>query len=285
MATDTFNFPCWATSDKGPDNLPRGDAGMVFETGPGAFRAPAPMPFTESITYVFSFLARSGWTANGSLLQYIASMGLTGIDFIRLYVIMDAGGDPQLRLVVNDGDATTIRYQIQLGDEDGSNWLSFDKWYQVVLTWDSSGIDWAVNGSLTPKFNVTTNTPGALNMDFDVPRIWLYGGPTSATHNPDLLASGWPSFVAGVGAMRDVTIDLTDSAVMDRIYDSNGDFKNPGENGSLWFGDTYDATVPESYFMDGSARFSDGDGTMAWGSDEGASEWVGHPGGLRKQYE
>jgi hypothetical protein len=79
-------------------------------------------------------------------------------------------------------------------------------------------------------------------------------------------------------------LDFSSSAVRARIWDDDGDFKNPGEDGSLWFGDTYAGNQPEYYFVDGSPIIQNGSETDEWSSSTSIAI-VGVGAGLRKQYE
>ena len=78
-------------------------------------------------------------------------------------------------------------------------------------------------------------------------------------------------------------LDFSDAATKARIWDTNGDFKNPGEDGSLYFSDTYGSVQPEIYLLDGSGRYDNGSVGYVWvGPGSGASDQI--PGGLKKQY-
>ena len=287
MSKDTWNFNCWNTTDSGPGPGDRGILGMIYETGPGAMRSPNAQPFTESMTYIFSFFARTGWTWDDPAIQSIMWMGKgTQITHLHIYAVMDTAANPKVHVIVKNGSSGTVRYQIELGDEDGASWLSFDKWYQMAIAFDENGIKWAVNGTNKPKRTITTNSSGSLEMDNGSEIIWLYGGPTPiGGNNPVSVQSNWPSLVIGPAAFTTTKLDLNSATVRNRIWDNEGNFKNPGEDGSFWLGDTYSASIPDTYSPDGSLRFNRG-GSMVWGSNGGgALEWVGQPGGLRKQYE
>ena len=98
MAQDTWNFPCWVTADKGPD-FARGAQGMIFETGPGAFRTVAAQPFTEAMTYIFAFCARTGWTQDSASRQYISYMGRNGGNsHMQIYVVFNSASDSKLHI-------------------------------------------------------------------------------------------------------------------------------------------------------------------------------------------
>ena len=278
MSKDTWNFPTWHTTDGGPF-VARQNRGMIFEADVH--------PFTENMTYVFSFFGRSGWTAHNGVNQTLFFIGkINNVKHLLVSVNMTSTGDSKILFQLWDGTSGAVRYDIELGDEDGSSWLKWDKFYEVAFAFDGSGIKWAVNGSNTPKSVTNTNTPGTLNLEDGVDYLWMYGGPIHdvSSNNPKQVDANWPSLVMGPGAMSTTVLDLDDKTVRDRIWDANGDFIHPFEDGSGWFG-AYQADIPESYFEDGSARFNTF-GTMTWHSEEGGgAEFVGHPGGLRKQYE
>jgi len=282
----SWNFPCSRTADKGPA-FTRGQQGMIFETGPGGFRTQAAQPFTENMTYLFSFLARTGWTADSAARQYLSYMGRNGGNsHMQTFATMNSASDSKLSFIARNDNVGADRYVIDLGDEDGTSWLSFDKWYQIGIAFSGSALTFAVNGSATPKRTITTNSPGTLELAFGTEKLWINGGSVGfANTNPTGLTSGWPSLIVGPGAMSTTVLDFDNATVRDRIWDSSGEFKPPGEDGSLWFGDTYADDPPESFFMDGSARFNEG-GTMTWGSAEGGGgEGWGIPGALKKMFE
>jgi len=287
MAKDTWNFSSWQLNDSGP-SFDRGRAGQVLTTGPGAFGGALSQPFTESFTYIFSFYARTGWSADDSLRQNILSWGIKGtFTGIGVALFLDTTGTPHI-LVTGDDLANGIRrYHVELGDEDGVSWLGFDKWYQVGLHISNTTISYAVNGSNSPKVTVTTNSPGDLNMDAGSEILTLYGGTSNfGTSGGDWGArlEGYPSVIAGPFALSTQVLDFSSSTVRDRIWDANGDFINAGENGSGWFG-AYDANIPEQYSHDGSIRAIK-ENTMVWRQFNGGSPGNNNfPGGLRKQLE
>jgi hypothetical protein len=175
---------------------------------------------------------------------------------------------------------------VSLGDEDGSNDIQDDKWYQMAISMSGSQLQYAVNGSTTPTVTITADTPSTPVLSTD--RIFLHGGTATANSDPSGFTTQWPSLLFGPMAMYTTAIDLTSSTVRDRIWDANGDFKNPGEDGSLWFGDTYGDVQPEYYFINGAPVWQKGTNTVVWAArDGGSSGGNGNtmPGGLRKQYE
>jgi len=288
MATDTWNFSTWQLNDCGP-LFTRGRGGQLLSTGPGAFGGASAQPFVESFTYIFSFFARTGWSADFSSSQYLFSMGRRGVNTcLDIILVMDTAGTSELTLVARNGSSFTTRYLIDLGDEDGTSNLAFDKWYQCGVHMSDTTISFALNGTTTPKTTTTTNSPGSLALNTDPELIFLYAGP--ASHNasvgdPGALTSGYPSVIAGPFALSTQVLDFSSSTVRGRIWDANGDFKNPGENGSLWFGDTYGDNIPNQYSHDGSIRALK-ENTMVWRQFNGGSPGNNNfPGGLRKQLE
>lgn len=291
MAQDTWNFPCWTTRDKGP-GFTRNTTGNIFELGAGTTTVPGTtLPFTDTITAIFSVLIRSGWTSTDGATQGIASVGTRSAtdSSFRMSTNDDAsvGGRPAINIVGWNESGATVRYDIHLGDENGDDYMWFDKWYQVAVSINDAGIVYAVNGSITPKVLVATNNPGVIDMDGGSPRAWMLGAFASSSQaSTATVLLGWPSMIFGSSAYYSEYIDLTDSAVLNRIYDSNGDFRNPGENGSLWFGDTYGATIPDFYFTDGTPIHQTGSDTQEWGAVAGGGAGFSScPGGLKKQYE
>ena len=291
MAKDTWNFPCWTTRDKGPGET-RNTTGNIFELGPGTIFAPGTtLPFTTEITAIFSVLIRSGWTSTDGATQGIASVGKRSAadSSFRMSTNDNAssGGRPAINIVGWNEAAATVRYDIHLGDENGTDYMWFDKWYQIAVSINASGIVYAVNGTNTPKRLIATDNPGVIDMDGGSPRAWMLGAfANNSQASTATVLIGWPSMIFGSSAYYSEYIDLTDSAVLNRIYDSNGDFRNPGENGSLWFGDTYGETIPDWYFTDGTPIHQKGSDTQEWaGVAGGGAGFSSCPGGLRKQYE
>lgn len=287
MATDTWNFSTWVLNDSG-SAFPRGTAGQLLTTGPGAFGGALAQPFSSSFTYIFSFFARTGWSADFSSQQFLLSMGLRGVGTsIDIKLIMDTAGTSELILIARNGSSFVKRYDFQLGDDDGVSDLAFGKWYQCGVHMSDTTISFALNGTTTPKTTITTNAPGALELDFGDELIFLYAG--LASHNasagdPGDLITGYPSVIAGPFALSTQVLDFSSSTVRDRIWDASGNFINPGENGSGWFG-AYNANIPDQYSHDGSIRALK-ENTMVWRQFNGGSPGnQNYPGGLRKQHE
>jgi len=285
MAIDTWNFPCWQTADAGPNATPRNNIGMAWIVGPAHVTT---QPFTNTITCIFSLLMRTGWTSMDGGAQGIFSIGQQGGASAAFHLqLTRSSTDPELTILAWDVPGGLQRYNIGLGDEDGTSWLSADKWYQFAISINPTGIVYAVNGSETAKAVETTKIPGNINVDNGNDRVWVHA-PSAAwgVSEPSLINTNWPSVILGASAWSTAYLNLSSQSVRNRIWDSNGDFKNPGQNGSLWFGDAYGADVPEYYFLDGSPRFQRGSDTQLWangGGGHGANDNA--PGGLRKQYE
>lgn len=289
MAQNTWNFPCWTTMDRGPLN-PRGDSGTLWEVGPGGNESSNTQPFTNSITAIFSFYIRTGWTDISTLFQSFFSIGYSGAaDSAFRMDLFSPSTDPQVRIVGYDTAVSTKRYDLRLGDEGGINWLQADKWYQMGVSMDGSEMTFCVNGVTTPKRTIVTDAAGALNMDRNSERIWLHGPQASWGIAANNITEQWPSMVMGPAAFGTVALDFNDAAVRARIWDSNGDFINPFENGSGWFNDDYTISsgfMPNYYLTDGSPRYLKGSDTQQWEAVGGGTGNHFHaPGGLRKQYE
>ena len=283
MSKDTWNFQCHQPQDDGPDNPPRNSTGTLFSVGPTATQ-----PFTDEITSVFSFLVRSGWTSQDDAGQGLFSIGVAGGHESVGYYFGQSGSTPNMIFYIRNGSTGTMRYNIRIGDEDGINWLQDDKWYQFAISANSSRIQLACNGTTSPKTTVITNSPGSLNMNVIQDRIWMTSPSASigTASDPIALTTLWPSVVLGPAMHRTTAIDLTDSAVLGRIFDGNGDFKSPGENGSLWLGDTYGDVIPEYYFPTGVPYHNLGSDTQLWKTWDGGAPSTKTPiGGLRKQFE
>ena len=260
---------------------------MVWMLGPGVDGGHQ-LPFTESITCVFSLLQRTGWSASSGELHGLFGIGdyNNAESAIRIY----ANGSPlSLYVSVWHKATTTYRYQIRLGDEDGVSDFSADKWYQIGLSVSASGISYVVNGSTTPKTTITTNAPGALGLDRS--KLWVHHSePNRGVYPPIFIGDGWPTLVLGPAMYHRTALDFSSSTVRDRIWDTSGDFKNPGEDFSYWLGDTYAASQPDFAFLDGSPRFDNGAYNASIpqsfiAADGGGSGSTTAPGGLRKQYE
>jgi len=298
MSNNTWNFPCYNCCDLYLGREGGGDAGRgaTWAQGPGnSFYIPGQtLPYTESFTAIFSALIRSGgWSARGGsgVPQGVWSMGTqgntgVGASYVGLWNV--GTQNPLIRYAMY-GSGGVLRYQLDLGDEDvsGTKYLKNDKFYQVGLSCNASGITWAVNGSQSGNSNLSTNNPGALAMDSGTPRIWTTGpGASEGSGDPLFLGDWWPTVVIGASVYSTQYLDFDSQTVRDRIWDANGDFKNPGEDGSLWFDDTYGAVQPYHYHVDGTPRFDRGTGGQVWTFLRGGSSADSRrPGGMRKQYE
>ena len=266
---------------------------MVWAIGPevaGGFQ-----PFTNTITGIFSFFLRSGWSdVSETLVQNLTSISGINAASWGFYIALNGN---ILEIYSHDASAGLARHQVQLGDEDGVNWIQPDKWYQVGFSISASAFTYAINGSTTPYVNVVSAVNGDLNLDSGNDRWWWLGGrkanstlQTFVGGEQALIEDGWPTFVVGAAAWSTTYIDWSDTTARGRVFDTDGNFKNPGENGSLWFDDDYDSVVPEFYFLDGSPRRDNGTYNasipQSWGTASGgATGSVTAPGGLRKQYE
>lgn len=288
MSLTTWNFPTWQCRDKGP-GFTRADAGSGFSTYQVVHQA---LPFSSAMTGIFSFLAESGKVADAGQQQFITSIGYQGSPTYAnfgLDMVMNQTLTSFFRLTFYDHNAAAMRYLWSVGDEDGVNWLQYDKWYQVAFSVNASRLQVVVNGSTTPKVTKTTDAPGTLNLDQGDER-WWHTGPVAAWGLSDgqvaFILGLWPSVVLGPSAWEATAIDLSDQTVLDRIYDADGNFKNPGENGSLWFNDTYTTSTgfkPDVFMLDGSPRFDNGSFGLTWGALSGSKS--PYPGALRKAYE
>lgn len=286
MAQNTWNFACWAPRDHGPDNPPRQRSGTVFECGIGA-QTSTSQPFTESMTSIFSIFIRPGWTSQDDGFQGIFSIAQIGAFEAVRHAFINSLTSPAVQIRFKDAASNTARYFVNIGDEDGINWLQDSKWYQVAVSVDNSNFTFAMNGSTSPKTSTITNVPGALNIDFGSERIWMTG-PTAAwgSQTPLFVNHSYPTVILGAAAHSTKVLDLSSSTVRDRIWDSNGDFKNPGADGSLWFGDTYGEFTPEYYFANGVPIHQRGSDPVVWVFQPGGLEpSETPPGGCRKQYE
>ena len=282
MSNLTWNFPCWQHRDRGPD-FTRCSGGMLSECGPGA-QTPAAQPFVNDITLIFSFLFRSGWS------DFLLPQGLFGLGIPGLFTenpplslgILDVGGgDMVLRTISRDTDANVERYNIELGDEDGTNWITEDKWFQVGISFNATKFSYCVNGSTTPKANKVIDAPGTPNFGAGSERLVIGQAAANGAASPLLITSSWPTCVVGTAALHNTALDFDSTAVRDRIWDAAGDFKNCGEDGSLWFGNV----GPSIFLPDGSARFATGSFPVTWIARNGPGVLVTVPGGFKKQYE
>ncbi len=280
-----WNFPCWQHRDRG-EEWDRCSGGMIVECGPGA-QNPNPQPFVNDITLIFSFLFRSGWS------DFVHPQGLFSIGIPGLFTenqplslgILDVGGGYMvLRTISRDTDANVERYNIELGDEDGTNWIQEDKWYQVGISFNDTEFTYCINGSITPKVNKVIDAPGVPNFDAGSERLFIGHGSANGDVSPLLITSGWPTCVVGTAALHNETLDFNNLIVRNRIWDAVGNFKNPGENGSLWFDDIYGDTEPSIFLPDGSCRFATGSFPVTWTARKGPGVAVTCPGGFKKQY-
>jgi len=288
LSSSTWNFPTYQCIDNlSVSSVTRATGGNIFTVGPAHSTT---QPFSDTITGVFSIFIRSGWTNqnNATDQQGIFSIGFSGASTSTLYIVFSlASTNPAVTFFISDGGGSPTRYHFRVGDEDGINWLQDDKWYQIAFSASSSGVSYAVNGSTTPIVITTADVAGDINLDSGNERIWAVGGPTAAwgTNNPTTINSPvWSSLLMGPSCWSTQGLDFSSSAVRARIWDDNGDFKNPGEDGSLWFGDTYAANTPEYYFVDGSPIIQHGSDTQVWTNATGIA-LTGVNAGLRKQYE
>ena len=275
---------------------PRGAHGMVWAIGPEVSTL---QPFTNTITGVFSIFLRSGWSdVTHTLNQNLTSFGSPGVASWGLKIVLAPGvGGSDLSIFAYDMVGTAARNQIHLGDEDGVSRIQADKWYQVAFSMSASAFSYCVNGSTTPKATVVSSTFGDLNLDYGNERWWYHNGVTAnsgrrtvLSNEQLLVTSGWPTFIVGAAAWSTTYVDWTDATARARVFDTDGNFKNPGENGSLWFGDTYSSVIPDFFFLDGSPRIDNGSYNatipQSWQSANGGGAGsTTSPGGLRKQYE
>ena len=288
MAQDTYNYPCYQTRGWG---YPDGTHGMFWSTGPTGLSGNPPQPFDETFTCIMSFFHRTGWSHTGNSGHGLFSIGNKGRTGPGIQIrMLETAGDKKLIIKAHDTSVNTDRVLINLGDEDGVNWLSADKWYQIGFSVSNTASSWCVNGVTSPKQTVATNSPGALNLDY-LAQERLFAHYANANAGVDMVdfvfqSSGYPTLVLGTSAFDSNYLDFSSATVRDRIWDSNGAFKNPGENGSLWFGDTYGDLVPDYHFLDGSPRRDNGSFGAIWGGvDGGGSGSSTPPGGLKKMYE
>ena len=283
MSATTWNFPTWQCRDKGALVSPRASAGGAFTSNTVALA-------DNSMFGVFSFLLRSGKTADGNELQYLTSIGKqNGTDAaMGIYLNHNVSGDSKLTILFYDVVGGAYRHLYLFGDEDGTSWLKEDKWYQIAFTATTTAFQWMINGSATATQGTATTVAGNLNLQ-DSSERWWHACPAASWNKTDpyTITSQWPSVVLGPSAWDATVQDLTDTAVSGRIFDANGDFIYPGANGSLWFNDAYTTTAgykPDVYMNDGSPRFDNGSYTVVWDSTSGLG-FSDSPGGLRKFYE
>jgi hypothetical protein len=290
MAATTWNFPTWHCQDRSPSGGPGRDAnGSGFQcTSHG---------FGTDITVLFSLFIRdaTNWPDASTMSQSdtgvvgyqgITSFGVQGETESELFfylVYNSSTGTSYIHLTSRNNSGSSWRYRIQFGDEDGSSWLSAQKWYQYAFSFNSSGFTAAVNGAAPYQVD-QDNTPSALGLSGT---RWWHHSPTAAAAagTPFSITQGWPSYVAGPAVFSTSYIDLSSQTVLDRIYDSDGNWKNPGQDGSLWFGDTYGSNTPEVYMLNGVPGHNYGSASYTFTQHSGGAGWAGAPGGLRKFYE
>lgn len=287
MADATWNFPCWQWLDAGPGapatGGSRNSTGTAFINSLTGNQAGDDPPFASEITIIGSFLISSEYTGRRGTANYLTSLGIVGTEYF--YVRMLGGSSPRLEILIYDSVGATTRYDWKVLDDDGTTGkLITDKWYQFALSANGSGLEVVMNGETAPSITKTTTAPGSLNLDNGNVRMWHaalagWGATTMLS-----VTAGWPAVVVGPMLLDSNYIDLTSATVRNRIFDTNGDLKNPGANGSLWLGDTYGANVPDFYFHDGSARINKGTSNILDGYQNQAAI-RSQPGGFRKQWE
>jgi hypothetical protein len=281
MSATTWNFPTWQCQDRGIV-LTRATAG-------GAIDAAGPLPFSSSIMGVFSFLIRSDYTADGNEAQMLTSIGASGAtqNAMAIEVYHSAAASSYIWFRFWDEVGGVYRYREAIGDENGTDWLQTDKWYQVAFTADASALTVVVNNSTTPTQTISTNVPGALNLAEGTER-WRHAMPSANSGiPPGSKLTEWPSVLLGPSAWEATTQDLSTAAVRDRIFDADGNYKPAGANGSLWFNDAYTTTAgysPDQYFNEGYPRFETGSHSLSWTAGTGVT-FPDAPGGNRKMYE
>ena len=285
MSKDTWNFPTFQCRDGGPGGG-RSSAGQGILSATTGFYA-NPLPFSDSITGIFSFFIDSTYTADGGEPQFINSIGVYAsfTAWMSVYLVHNSAGNSVLDMWFYDGDAAATRYLYNFGDDDGVSWLQADKWYQVAFSANSGNLVCRINGQ-TPTTNVITNVPGPLNLGLGDEQ-WSCLAPSAAYGQGwPVIGEYWPSFIAGPAAYEASYLDLTSQANLDRIFDADGNFKNPGQNGSWWFNDSYTTSSffkPDVYFPDGGGRLENGSFPITFYTV--GDDLPPRPGGLRKFYE
>ena len=301
MTANTWNFPCYTCNDWGSFDMEggaggeRGAHGMVWAIGPEVASSPL-QPFTNTITGIFPIFLRSGWSdVSHTLIQHITSIG--GLSAANWGIDINLGPGGWLNVFAYDMGAVTSRHQVQLGDEDGVSQIQADKWYQLAFSMSSTNFSYCLNGSTTPLVNVISAVDGDLNLDYGNDRWWWHAGRTANSglrteldNEMIFIEDGWGTYITGAAAWDTNYLDLTSATVRNRIFDEDGNFKNPGEDGSLWFGDEYGVNTPDFYFLDGSPRKDNGTYNVANNQafvarNGGGAGSVTCTGGLRKQYE
>lgn len=284
MAANTWNFQVHEARDWPENPSGRGQTAGIFYT-----YGTTSTGFTSAFTAIFSVLIRSGWTAEDGFQQILFSLGKRGAYHSFINITGTGTASTRIGITLHNVVSGTKAYELHLGDEDGSSKIASDKWYQVAFSANTSGATYAVNGTSSPLATVSTDNLSVLDVA-NAEIIALFGGISTASKTniqQSIYGHIMPSVMVGPAAYSNQLLDLNDSAVLARIYDDNGDFRNPGEDGSLWFGDTYGANTPEYYFATGTPRGQKGTDATAWyvGGGNNYTGRVGAPGGLRKQYE
>lgn len=290
MAKDTWNYAC--ENNKDNDAIPRNSRGGIAELESGS----RTYPWTNTFTTIFSFYHRDLWSAPPPIIHGIFGVGKIGDAETGIGIKVE--GDPmKLNIEAWDRNATAFRLQLDLGDENGVDWIQSNKFYQVGISISSSAISWAVNGVTAPKQTITTNSPGVLNLGGGVPTsfgraIWGNSGANQVQAGWTFYQQDYTSLIQGASLWDSSYLDFSSAAVRARVWDENGDFINPGENGSLWLGDTYGETVPDFYFLGGHGRHDKGTWNFINNLDRdfkfhggGGVGFGPAPGGLKKQYE
>ena len=285
-----WNFPTSMPRDLGPGGT-RNTTSQILECGPGAVsRAGAAFanlqtqPFSTSMTAIFAFYYRTGWSSIFAAREIFMSFGEEG-KFTPMFEIAteNISSNNSLQIKVWDQTAATTRYEVTLGDEDGATWLVADKWYQVGFSFNSTEMTYAINGVATPTVTVNTDAAGSIDVSTGNDRVWMHGQRADSNFNmATVTRDSMFTAVLGPQAFSTTALDLNDATVRARIWDSDGNFKNPGENGSLWFNGTYSADAPEWWFDDGYVRNNKGITTQDWSGSGHTQSMV--PAGLKEQY-
>lgn len=290
MAATTWNFPCYRCAS--------GDS--VFQGFFWYDSVDADSYYDNEFTFFWSFFidTREGMytglntdpiTRDDGNLQFLVSRGVFGQNRQMSIGFMNNTGTKKLgRVYVNDHSTGTTRYDWEVGDEDGSSELSDNKWYQMVVSVSSTRMQVAMNGTASPYLVKLTDSPGDINGDSQ------QGGGTDYLIYNSLVDALWPvssarlynamSGIIGPNMLHNTALDLNDSATLGRIYDENGDFKNPGEDGSLWLGDSYGQVTPTLWFPTGGPTTIVGENSANWKSGD-SNNVYGSTVGLRKDYE
>jgi hypothetical protein len=299
-----FNFPCYQVLDQATiaPEVPRAGIGGIYMIGP-EYGIGGSQPFATQMTMLFSFIIRRYWTARQGVTHGILSIGSNGSADAAINLSVNSNlASPNrqaLRLTAYNADSATYRYDIFLGDENGTDWLLTNKLYCVGISVSSTGMSYCVNGVTNPTRIINTNNPGALAINAGSDRVWVHGynaQRTGRSFEESLQHGGQcPSLIFGAAAYDSSELDFNSQTVRDRIWDAEGYFKNPGEDMSLWFGDVYGANEPSLALLDGSPRVQSGSATNighinpsdGWGSTTvgfSAPNPGGAPAGMMKQY-